>query len=414
MFKDVAVEDLIKAVREHDFDPHDDPMGAQRIDAIKAFELVIRAAQAGQAAQIAALDSERAAQMGLGRGDHSLSVIGEVALARNISPWAAGTQYGFAVGLARMPKTAAVLAAGGISEPSARAVVRESTGLDTSQAGRLDNCLSGRLEGLTHRRAGALARHYAIEIDTVAATERAKANRADRFVSLFPDTDGVAVLQIRGPADQLQAAYNALAKAAATAKAAGDARTSGQVMCDEFVQRVTGATKATDLNIEIGLIMTMGNLLDEDDSPCVLPGFGPIPASLASSIIRSGHQSWIRRLYTDPIDHSLTDCDQAHRRFSGSVAKSITIRDQRCRQPGCDSPIKHLDHVIAFHTGGPTARDNGQGLCVRSHTFKHLPGWKVVPDGHDIVWRTPTGHTYRSPRQPVIEFVNQNPGRLRQ
>jgi len=414
MFESVAVGDLLRAVREHDFDPHDDPMGAARIDAIKAFDRVIRAAQAGQAAQIAALNVERAAQIGLGRGDHSLSVIGEVALARNVSPSAAGTQYGFAVGLARMPNTARALEAGLFSEAAAKAVVRETTGLDTDQSSRLDNCLSGRLTGLTTRKAGALARHHAIEIDTVAATARATANRADRFVSLFPDTDGVAVLQIRGPAEQLQAAYNALAKAAATAKGADDTRTQGQVMCDEFVQRVTGSRSATDLHVEIGLVMTMGNLLDEDDSPCVLPGFGPIPASLARAIIRSSHQLWLRRLYTDPIDNTLTDCDQRRRRFSGSVAKTITIRDQRCRQPGCDSPIKHLDHVLAFHTGGPSTKDNGQGLCVRSHTFKHLPGWKVTPDGHDIVWRTPTGHTYRSTRTPVIEFQGRSPGRLRQ
>lgn len=55
---------------------------------------------------------------------------------------------------------------------------------------------------VTPRKAGNLARHYAIGIDANAAFERAKANRSDRFVSYFtdPDTDGVAILQVRGPA----------------------------------------------------------------------------------------------------------------------------------------------------------------------------------------------------------------------
>ncbi|MBC7596739.1 MAG: HNH endonuclease, partial [Kineosporiaceae bacterium] len=71
MFENVAAEELLKAVRVHDFDPHDDPMCGDRIDAIKACELVVRAAQAMQAQQIAALDTSRASQITLGHGDHS-------------------------------------------------------------------------------------------------------------------------------------------------------------------------------------------------------------------------------------------------------------------------------------------------------------------------------------------------------
>lgn len=414
MFENVAVGDVLDAVRAHDFDPHDDPMGSDRIDAVKACDLVVRAAQAMQAEQIAALDASRASQMTLGHGDHSLSVIGELGMARNISPSAAGNQYGFAVGLARMPRVATVFAAGGISEQAARLVVRESTGLDREQVTRLDKLLTCRISGLTPRKAGNLARHYAIGIDAEAAFERAKANRADRFVSYFTDTDGIAVLQVRGPAEQLLTAYNALDKAARTARTAGDNRTTGQVMCDEFVQRVTGLKTATDVNIEIGLVMTVGNLLDIDDNPVAIPGFGPIPAALARRIICSGGQAWIRRLYTDPVDHSLTDCDQRRRRFDGTLAKIVTIRDSRCRQPGCDSPIRHLDHILAFHTGGLTTKSNAQGLCGRSHTIKHLPRWKVSANGNSVDWTTPTGHTYRSKRPAVIEYVSRGPGHLRQ
>ncbi|MBC7594351.1 MAG: hypothetical protein H7288_10480 [Kineosporiaceae bacterium] len=105
-------------------------------------------------------------------------------------------------------------------------------------------------------------------------------------------------------------------------------------MCDEFVQRVTGLKTADSMRVEIGLVMTLGNLLDIDDNPVALPGFGPIPAALARRIICSGGQTWIRRLFTDPVDHWLTDCDQRRRRFEGTLAKIITIRDARCRQPG--------------------------------------------------------------------------------
>lgn len=410
----MAAEDLLKAVRAHDFDPHDDVMGAARIDAITACDRVIRAAQAEQAKQIAELNSLRASQIHLGRGDHSLSVIGELGMARNISPTAAGNQYGFAVGLARLPRLAAALAAGHISEHAARLVVRESTGLDADQAALLDERLDGSLVGLTARRAGDLARRTTIKIDTAAAREREEKNRSDRFVSLFPDRDGVAILQVRGPAEMMLAAYKSLSATAKAAKSSGDPRSHGQVMCDEFVSRMTGCTGSGAVNIEVGLVMTIGQLLDIDDNPVNLAGFGPISADLARQIVRSGGQTWIRRLYTDPIDHSITDCDQKRRRFDGTLARVITVRDDRCRQPGCDSPIKHFDHVKAFHTGGPTTLVNGQGLCVRSHTFKHLPGWRVTSRGRDICWTTPTGHTYRSHRPAIVEYGPRSTGRIRQ
>ena len=414
MFENVDVADLLGAVRGHAFDPHDDVMGAHRIDAIKACDLVIRAAQAAQAEQISALNDLRASQITLGRGNHSLSVIGELGMARNVSPSSAGSHYGFAIGLARMPRVAEVFATGGISEQAARLVVRESTGLDLDQVTRLDQKLAPRIPGLTARKAGDLARHFTIGIDAQAAYERAKANRADRFVSLFPDTDGVAVLQVRGPAELMLAAYNALDHAAKTAKTAGDPRTRGQVMCDEFVQRATGLKKVTAVNVEIGLVMTVGSLLRRDQLPAMLAGFGPIPSELAHNIVAASQQTWVRRLFSDPIDGTLIDTDQRRRRFTAKIARLIADRDRTCRQPGCDCRIREFDHIVAHQSGGLTTGDNGQGLCTRSHTLKHQPGWKVGVQGRDIGWTTPTGHTYHSKRPPIIEYTNQAPGHQRQ
>ncbi len=391
-------------------------MGAERIDAIKAMDLVIRAAQAEQAHQVAALNALRASQIKLGRGDHSLSVIGELGMARNISPSAAGTQYGFAVGLARMPKVAAVFAAGGISELAAKAIVNESTGLTAKQATALDGKLGARVSGLTPRKAANLARQYAIGIDAAAAYERAKANRKDRFVTFFPDKDGVATLHIRGPAEQLLSVRDRLAKVAATAKAAGDPRTRGQVMFDEFILRVTGQKKPSDVNIDIGIIMSEGSLMRTENTPALLAGFGPIPTDLAHNLINAGHKAWIRRFFTDPVDGSIADCDPKRRLFDGSLKHLITTRDRGCRQPGCDCKISQLDHILAHHRGGSTIRENGQGLCGRSHTFKHQEGWRVTADRLGaVIWETPTGHTYTSKQPPIFEYQpRRGPGHLRQ
>ena len=229
MFEIVAAGAVLDTVQDHDFDVSDDPMGAERIDAIIALDRAIRAAQAEQVKQIAALHESRSARAKIAREDPSLSVIGELGMARNISPSAAATQYGFAVALARLPRIASVFAAGGISEPAAKLIVKETTGLNLVQCATLDERLASRLSGLTARKAQQVARFCAISIDADAAYERAAANRLDRFVSLFGDRDGTAILQVRGPAEQLLAAYKTLDAAAVAAKAAGDPRTRGQV-----------------------------------------------------------------------------------------------------------------------------------------------------------------------------------------
>ncbi len=71
-------------------------------------------------------------------------------------------------------------------------------------------------------------------------------NRADQRVSMFPDTDGVAILQIRGPAEQIVATHTALDDHARALRAAGDERTVGQIMTQTLVERVTGQRYAED------------------------------------------------------------------------------------------------------------------------------------------------------------------------
>jgi hypothetical protein len=94
-----------------------------------------------------------------------------------------------------------------------------------------------------------------------------------------------------------------------------------------------------------------------------------------------------------------------HRRF-------IQTRDDTCRTPYCDAPIRHLDHIIPWHTGGPTTTDNAAGLCEACNHTKETPGWKARPSPaaepgngrhsrHTLELTTPTGHTYHSTAPPL-------------
>jgi hypothetical protein len=404
MFEHVEVAQLLSTIDAHDFsaDPELD-FGAARIDAIVAYERIIRAAQARQLNQINALYQERLEQIPFGSGDAALSVIGEVGMARNVSPGAAGTQFGTAIGLAELPQTAAALEAGDISESTARAVVRETDALHGDDRIVLDAELADLLPGLTPGRAARLARHHVIALDADAAHQRAERNRADQRVSLHPEVDGVAILQVRGPAEQLVAAQRVLTTWARGLRATGDGRTTGQIMCATLVERVTGIAHADGIDVEIGITVDAGTLLGADDAPAELDGYGPITPGLVDDLISRAHRTFYRRLITDPIDHTLIGRDPRRRRFDGPLNGFVRARDRhRCRQPGCDCSMADIDHITDYAHGGDTTNANGQGLCRRSHTLKHQPGWSVTTRDRDTIWRTPTGHTYTSPTPTVL------------
>jgi len=268
-----------------------------------------------------------------------------------------------------------------------------------------------------------------------------------------------------------------LLPAAASAHAAGDDRSKGQVMADTLVERVTGQTFAAAVPLEIGLIMTDAALLGRSETPAQLPGYGPIPAALARQLAcaagladqddhtscdpndsapdrggrgsgdrgtndsdqrgaldgrgecgardgdtRTGRASmsgvvgggsvggteagraraWVRWLITDPIDGTVTSIDTRRRRFSGALAVFIRLRDQVCRDPYCDAPIRDLDHWHDYARGGPTSAENGIGLCQRENLVDQVPGWHITGTARERVIVTPTGHRYESQPPPAL------------
>ena len=84
----------------------------------------------------------------------------------------------------------------------------------------------------------------------------------------------------------------------------------------------------------------------------------------------------------------------------------IGLRDQTCRTPYCDAPIRHRDHATPHRRGGPTSADNGLGDCERCNYAKESAGWEVSAgcdeNGvHTAQFITPTGHCYYSTAPPA-------------
>ncbi len=221
--------------------------------------------------------------------------------------------------------------------------------------------------------------------------------------------------------------------------------------------------------------MTDRTLFQADSEPARLPGYGTVPAGWARSIINSTagagqppdspagrgsgsapgpgdlpetsgsarHSSspgdggkaksggppggtdptaftlWLRRLYTHPGTGDLIAMDSRARIFPAGLRRYIESRDDTCRTPYCDAPIRHMDHIIPHHVGGQTTSTNGAGLCEACNHTKETPGWRAHPipasetdpapeadpgsapvtvrsGRHTIELTTPTGHTYHS------------------
>ena len=217
------------------------------------------------------------------------------------------------------------------------------------------------------------------------------------------------------------AVFAALTREAEALRAQGDARSRGQIMADTLVERVTGQAPVSHVPVEVNIVMTDAALLGDAttpgrEAPAHVVGYGPVPAQVAREWLRDQEtQAWVRRLYTRPGDGALVAMDSTRRVFAGNLRRFIQVRDQRCRTPWCDAPIRHIDHPKRHADGGPTSIDNSQGLCEACNHAKDAPGWHARASGDGSVeTTTPTGHRYRSPvpRGPATPYVFELPSRV--
>jgi hypothetical protein len=315
---------------------------------------------------------------------------------------------------AELPETFAALRAGVVSEARAMIVARETIWLSREDRTAVDAEIAPRLHDLGDKRLEATVKKIAYRLDPRGYTERASAAAADRHVSLRPAPDTMARLGSLMPVQQGVACYAALNRAADTAIASGDTRNRGQIMTDTLVERVLQQQSADAVPVEVNLVMTDTSLFAPDaaggNEPALLDG-EPIPAPIARALVLDAADDtpvWLRRLYTTPNGRQLAAMESTRRDFTPAQRRFIRLRDQRCRTPWCDAPIRHADHVRTVLDDGATHVDNGQGYCQACNHAKQAPGWRteVVSRAgpHEIEITTPTAHRDRS-RAPDIPRV---------
>jgi Domain of unknown function (DUF222)/HNH endonuclease len=392
--------------------PTTDAVRIDRIALLEKLRAVTAALQAAESVRFA--QSQVAEQLAaevhpdkIGRG-----IAEQIGLACRISPVAAARRLSTARALwFELPDTYAQLVSGELSERVAETVVSETRHLDPETRHRVDAQLKAAgIAQMGFKEAVGCTRKTAYEADRHSYVQRGRTERQHRRVGVRPAPDTMAVLTGYLPVEQGIACYAALQQHADGIVATGDGRSRDQIMADTLVERLTGQATADDLNIELQLMMPLDALINSDDpSAAVIPGYGPLPHELAWEILTTSQgRKWWRRLFTAPTTDGnrrgpIVGGDPNRRCFDGWLAKVIKLRDQTCRDPFCDAPIRHIDHITRHSDGGPTTLENGRGACARGNLVREMPGWriKLIDCGlhggpHKIIITTPTGHHYLS------------------
>lgn len=428
---------------------------ADRVELLTALEELKSAAAAAQAVVTVDFDAsqrEEQERQGVPRARLGRGVAEQVALARRESPHRGGRFLGMARALtAEMPCTMAALQSGRISEWRAGLLVRETACLSREDRARVDEELAGvrlaELAAMGDRAVVAEARRLAYHLDPAAVTERARRAPSQRRVTLRPAPDTMTYLTALLPVEEGVACWAVLSRLADSARAVGDPRTRGQVMADSLVSAVAAAAgvasergstgqspagrpddapaescddpaeqhagdptafvrratrRSAVAGISLQVVMTDRALFDGDDEPAHLVGHGTVPAGWARDLLRRTEADvWLRRLHADPSTGRILGGDRRARLFRGALREVLVARDQRCRTPWCDAPIRHVDHVRRHAEGGETTFEGGQGLCERCNLAKEAPGWRARAASppaarHLVTTTTPTGHVYHS------------------
>ncbi|GIG36505.1 HNH endonuclease signature motif containing protein [Cellulomonas pakistanensis] len=154
---------------------------------------------------------------------------------------------------------------------------------------------------------------------------------------------------------------------------------------------------------EVRVTVSAATLLDVDDAPADLEGYGPIDAVRARALAAGG--VW-RRILTDPATDRVLDVGRQRYRPPAALAEHVRTRDGTCTFPGCTVPARRadLDHTLEYHPrpGAPpdeplgrTDADNLGPLCHRHHRLKTDGGFRLRQIEPGLFeWITPAGHRY--------------------
>lgn len=341
----------------------------------------------------------------------------EIGLARGQSPAHGDKCLQVAGALVHeMPKTMAALTVGLISEEHAQVVVKETAWLSSEHRTEVDTLIAAQLAegGLGPRKLAGKVRAHAERLDQKGAVARNEIAQSERRVTVRPAAYGMAYITALVSTQQAVGILATLTRDANSVLHSGDSadpkdptgqpRIHSQIVADLFVQWVNGQTTPRAVPAEVQVVMTDEALFGAGETPAWITGHGPIPAELARRWIGNPEADVsLRRIFTRPKDHQLVNMESQSRNFPPNLRRLVILRDDICRTPYCDAPIKEIDHATPARDGGT----NQLGEC-----FRVMRG--LQPDQRKLrvatSGNTGTSHGDHTNRPPVFKKYRTRAG----
>ncbi|HEY3713718.1 MAG TPA: DUF222 domain-containing protein [Jatrophihabitantaceae bacterium] len=301
----------------------------------------------------------------------------------------------------RLPTTLDLLDRGEVTYLHAKKLAESVVAFDAKPTGEIEERVLRRASAQTVGQFTASVRRAVLVADPRRAEQRHADALTERRVVVTPKPDGMAELWAWLPAEGA-ALVKTVLDSLATVKTPGDGRVIDHRRADALVDvfaRVLGDPTLPEHHGQrpaIQVTIAASTLLDCDELPADLDGYGPITAALARRIASDQTGTW-RRLLTDPASGQLLEYGRSTYRPPANLADHVIARDRTCIFPRCRRPARHcdLDHGEDWCTGGETCEHNLHPLCERHHYAKHNARWHVErrQDG-SYHWTAPTGHAY--------------------
>lgn len=330
----------------------------------------------------------------------------EIGAALTMTRRAANHSLGVALDLyMRLPQVGAALHAGTIDDRRAKVISRHTEHLEAEAAVEVVGRVLQDAARLTTGQLAARLRRMCIEADPEEASRRYEQSLSERRVVAEENPEGTAaLLGLQCSPDRVYAARNHINMLARRLKTDDEPRTIDQLRADVMMGLLTGELNGSRTrNGSVDIHVDLTTLVELDDRPGDLGGYGPVIAEIARKVAGEQVSGTWQATVTDPETGEPLHTVVLRRRPSAAQQRKIRANHPTCVFPGCRMPAINcdLDHRIDHARGGPTTVANHAPLCRRHHMAKHHGGWRYRKiSKRSCEWRSPLGRTYLTGRPP--------------
>lgn len=307
-----------------------------------------------------------------------------------------------------LPQTQQSLEAGRITVTHATVIARIAENVPEDRRDEFESRVLPTAEGQTVARTRQQAHRVSDALQEQDVQERRDAAcRREAGVWVYPEQDGLATLLARMPLVDALAISSAIEQSITTDHAMTNELPIGMRRAAALRDLVLGANVRGAVHANIDVVINLDALLGFTDADAEVNGIGYISPEVVRTLIANDPDATLRKLLADPVNGHLAGVGSNRYRVTGRFREFLTLRDRRCRFPGCRrrASLCEIDHANPWNEGGLSVRENLGALCKRHHQLKTHAGWQITESEASgaCAWVSPQGREYRHAAVPVLQ-----------